>query len=330
MGKNIFSISIVVYLFIVHNMTRCDKKLGIIGGGVAGLSAAIYGGNGKIETLVFKGPQAGGQLARAALVENIPGLRPMPGTEFIVQLEKQAQEFGAQLIDESVVSVTIQQEGRRFLVTTQEGGAYEVDALVIASGARPQTLNIPGEDTYWGKGLSTCALCDAIFAAEKDVVIIGGGDSAIEEALQLVGYAQKITLIVRGNQLRASPRMQEKLSPFTHIFYQYNSEVKEIIGDSSAVTAVIVKNNKTGFEEVIPTQRIFFAIGHIPETSFIKDIVPCDVQGYIQLLDGQKTCTQGIFAAGDATNKRHKQAIIASGNAVEAALDAINYLRDID
>jgi thioredoxin reductase (NADPH) len=307
----------------------------VVGGGIAAHTAAIYGGNARIETAMLVGPRPGGQLAIAGMVENMPGVEAQFGMSIIERLEKQAVDFGATSIYATVSSISVQEttgeeQKPRFTLHTAEGIDYYADALVIATGSRPRTLGIPGESEFWGSGVSTCAVCDCSFAQDKDIVIVGGGDAAIEEALQLASYAKNITLLLRSKTFRASARMQEKLSRFSHISYRYDVEVQEIFGDGSSMTGVKIYNKVTDEYEIINAQGLFLAIGQLPETAFIKDLVHCDALGYITLTDRQKTSVEGIFAAGDVTDNRYRQAIVASGDAAKAALDAIAYLRGID
>jgi thioredoxin reductase (NADPH) len=323
-----------ILLFII-SIPLCAQDnyfpLVIIGGGVAGYSSAIYGGNARIPTAVFVGPRAGGQLAVAGIVENMPGVLPQYGYAITEQLENQAKTFGAQIFYETIVNVAENtQSGYRFILTTSEGTRYYADAIIVATGSRPRLLGIPGEAEFWGKGVSTCAICDCTLAQDKDVVIVGGGDAAIEEALQLAPYAHTITLLLRSNEFRASPRMQEKLLSFNHISYRYDVEVQEIFGEEQGMHGVKILNKATGEQEIFHAQGIFLAIGQIPETDFIRDLVRCDKYGYIVLLDRQKTSIEGIFAAGDVTDSRYRQAIVASGDAAKAALDAVAFLRGID
>ncbi|MBY0109572.1 MAG: FAD-dependent oxidoreductase [Candidatus Babeliaceae bacterium] len=302
----------------------------IIGGGVAGYSSAIYAGNARIPTVVFVGPRAGGQLAVAGIVENMPGVLPQYGYSIIEQLENQARTFGATLVYDTITSIAeYKQPGARFILTTQEGIEYYADAVVIATGSAPRTLGVPGESDFWGKGVSTCAICDCTLTQDRDVVIVGGGDAAIEEALQLAPYAKTITLLLRSNSFRASPRMQEKLLSFNHISYRYDVEVEEICGQDR-MTGVKIYDKVTDSHEFLPAQGLFLAIGQIPQTDFIKDMVQCDKYGYISLIDRQETSVKGIFAAGDVTDNRYRQAIVASGDAAKAALDAIAFLRGIE
>lgn len=329
-GKFIISLSIVIG--VLHSNYY---PLVVIGGGVSGYSAAIYGGNARIPTAVFVGPRPGGQLAVAGIVENMPSVEPQHGMFITEKLEAQAQDFGATIINETIVSVEVQEEGlqpngSRFKLVASNGDIFYADALVVATGSRPKTLNVPGESEFWNQGVSSCALCDAVGADDKDVVVVGGGDSAIEEALQLLSYARTITILVRGDSLKASPRMQEKLVRCDRVRYRFNVQVQEIIGNSEHMTGVKVFNKETGQEELISAECLFLAIGHIPETDFIKDIISCDEQGFINLQGQQKTSIEGIFAAGDVTDRRYRQAIVASGDGAKAALDAIAYLRGID
>ncbi len=256
---------------------------------------------------------------------------PQQGYLITDQLENQAKTFGAEILYETIVSITENiHDGCRFKLTNQEGKLYYADALILATGSHPRMLGIPGESEFWGKGVSTCAVCDCTLVQDKDVVIVGGGDSAIEEALQLAPYARSITLLLRSNGFRASPRMQEKLLSFEHISYRYDVEVQEIFGEPDGMRGVKIYNKATEEYETLHVEGIFLAIGQIPETDFIRDLVRCGKYGYILLLERQKTSVEGIFAAGDVTDSRYRQAIVASGDGAKAALDAIAFLRGID
>ena len=332
MLRKIVRIAPLLFLITCAPLPAQDNyyPLIIIGGGVAGYSSAIYGGNARMGTAVFVGPRAGGQLAVAGIVENMPGILPQYGYAITEQLESQAKTFGAKILYETIATIEETFDTYRFKLTTQEGTLYYADAIIVATGSHPRMLSIPGESEFWGKGVSTCAICDCTLAQDKDVVIVGGGDSAIEEALQLAPYARSITLLIRSNGFRASPRMQEKLLSFKHISYRYDIEVQEIFGEEHGMHGVKIFNKATEEQEIFHAQGIFLAIGQIPETDFIRDLVRCDKYGYIVLVDRQKTSVEGIFAAGDVTDSRYRQAIVASGDAAKAALDAVAFLRGID
>ncbi|CAM6002340.1 unnamed protein product [Sphagnum balticum] len=295
-----------------------------------GYSAAIYGGNARIETALLVGPRAGGQLATAGMVENMPGVVPQHGYAIIDQLEHQAQLFGATILYDTLETLERMPEAPCIKITTQQGSVYRADAVIIATGSRPRLLGVKGEAEFWGKGVSSCAICDCTLMHDNDVVIVGGGDAAIEEALQLAPYARTITLLLRGNSFRASPRMQEKLLSYDHISYRYATQVHEIFGDESGMQGVTIYHNRTGEYETICARGLFLALGQLPESSSVADLVSCDAHGYIILTERQKTSVPGIFAAGDVTDSRYRQAIVASGDGAKAALDAIAFLRGTD
>ena len=325
LGILVLSVSGVLF----SNQAPQHYPLVIVGGGVAGFSAAIYGGNARIPTLLIKGPYLGGQLSLAGTVENMPGVDRISGIDIIEHLEQQALSFGAEFAYDTVLSCRRITTGQ-LLLSTESGQEYVADAVIIASGASPKTLGVPGEQQYWGHGVSTCALCDCLSAEGKEIVVIGGGDSAIEEALQLAPYATRITLLIRGSRFRASKHMQEKLESYDHIFYRFDTQVEEVVGDGHEMTGVRLRNTATGETEIFPAQGLFLAIGQHPDTQWISDFVACDDVGYIKLAEYQRTSQRGVFAAGGATDARYRQAGVASGDGIKAALDAIAYLRGIE
>lgn len=299
----------------------------VVGSGCAGYSAAIYGARGKVKTVLFAGNKPGGQLSGTSMVENWPGLYQELGPDIMQKLRKQAESLGVMIINETIYTIDLNRWP--YEVNTEDGKKIYALSIVLATGASPALLNIPGEQEYWGKGVTTCAICDAPFHKGKDVVVIGGGDSAAEEALQLSAYAKTITVVVRKDEMRAAPTMQERLRAVPSITVLYNTEVKSIVGDENMVTGVQLYNNKTHETEYKVVSGVFLAIGHMPNTALIKNQVATDKDGYI-LVQGrtQQTNIPGVFAAGDVEDKLYRQAGVASGSGIRAGLDAINFLQD--
>jgi thioredoxin reductase (NADPH) len=331
---------VVLYLWYRHHSTPLKYSLSpltstqepiaevaIIGSGPAGLSAALYTARAHLHTIVFEGKTPGGQLTKTSLVENWPGIPHMMGADIINGLRQQARFFGATTIADTIEQVDV--STWPFTLWTSEGTVIKALSLIIANGANPRILGVPGEDTYWGKGVTTCAICDAPFYKGSDVVVIGGGDSAIEQALQLAEYAKNITLLVRSSHMRASSIMQDRLKDYPHITIQYNATVTRIIGDQEFVTHIEIKDDD-GIH-TLPIDGVFLAIGHIPNTELFKNTLKCDNQGYILLTDRtQRTSIPGIFAAGDVEDSIYRQAGVAAGSGIRAALDAERFLREHD
>lgn len=299
----------------------------IIGSGPAGLSAAEYGARNKLKTVIIEGINPGGQLMRTSYVENWPGAPRALGAEIIAALRSQAVQFGAEFIGDIVVDVDVTHWP--FVVKTESGLIIHALSIIVATGANPRTLGVPGEQEYWAAGVSTCAICDAAFYEDKQVIVVGGGDSAIEETMQLLPHVAHVTLLVRKNYLRAAPSMQERLKGSDKITIMYNTEIEQIIGDGTHVTGVRAYNNISGQAQDIPIDGIFLAIGHIPNTSIFKDKLVMDEEGYILVNPpSQKTSVSGIFAAGDVEDRHYRQAGVAAGAGIKAALDACAFLTE--
>lgn len=298
----------------------------IIGSGPAGLSAAIYTSRANLHTIVFEGKKPGGQLMSTSDVENWPGMGKKTGPEIIELVKKQATSFDAMLSSETIEKVDF--SSWPFTLWTDEGTELHALSVIIAMGAHPRLLDIPGEQHYWGgKGVTACAVCDAPFFKDKDVVVVGGGDSAAEQALQLASHAKAITILVRADKMRASYAMQERLKGYQHIKIRYNVQPIEIKGDGTHVTGIQVKTGDT--TELMPIDGVFLAIGHIPNTQLFTKALDLDENGYIQLQPyRQKTSVEGILSAGDVSDHRYRQAAVASGDGIKAALDATNFLGD--
>ncbi len=308
-----------------------DKKplvaLLVIGSGCAGDSAAVYGARGNVKTVDIAG-EPGGQLNGTTKVENMPGLANQLGPDIMQKLQKQAEDFGAEFVYDSVKEVDFSEWP--YKVVTQDDKTLYALTIVIATGASPLKLGVKGEAELWGKGVTTCAICDAPFHKGKEVVVIGGGDSAIEEALQLSSYASKVTILVRKDFMRAAPTMQNRLKEVDNVVVLYNTEVQEIIGnDEDGVTTVHIINNKTNVTSSMSVSGVFLAIGHVPNSQLFKKFIKVDADGYIVTKGrSQKTSLPGVFAAGDVEDKVYRQAGVAAGSGIRAALDALAFLQE--
>lgn len=309
-----------------------DKKnvfpIVVIGSGPAGLTAGLYGARAKKKTLIIEGTKPGGLLTETSYVENWPGHKAILGKDLMAGIREQVERLGANFIDDSVEKVDFKQWP--FAITTDDGKIIYALSVIITTGASPSPLNIPGEKEYWGKGVTTCAICDAPFYNGKDVVVIGGGDSAVAEAIQLAAYAKKITILVRKDKMRAAAANQDLLLGYKHISVMYNIEPKEITGDGNHVTGIKLFNNKT--QEIIqmPVDGVFLAIGHKPNTALFKGEVELDKNGYVALKNHtMATSVPGVFAAGDVEDHRYRQAIVSAGHGSAAALDADAFLNEI-
>lgn len=313
----------------------------IVGSGPAGLSAAIYGRRGGLKTVVVEGNEPGGLLTKTTLVENWPGEASILGPDLIDKMHEQAKGLGVEFMVDMVEAIDVSSWPYR--VTTQDGTQMHAMSIVVATGATPTKLGIPGEESYWGHGVTACAICDALFFEGKDVVIVGGGDSAVEQAFQLVPHVKSVTMLVRKDAMRAAATMQDRLKKSDKISVVYNVEPREIIGAEydevdakgkkrhiKKVTHIKLYDALVGKERLMPTSGVFLAIGHTPNSHLVKDIVDCDKAGFILVQDKtQATSVKGIFAAGEVEDRRYKQAIVSAGHGASAALDALNFLADI-
>ncbi len=302
--------------------------LAILGSGNAGLAAAIYGARGMVKTLIIQGSLPGGLLTQTTEVENWPGERTILGPTLMGKIRAHAMELGAEFLEDSVERVDL--STWPYVIYTEDGKVLHALSIIIATGAAPITLGIPGEQEFWGRGVGTCAVCDAAFYKGEDVVVVGGGDSAIEEAIQLAQYAQSVTILVRKDNMRAAPRMQDRLKGYPSIKVMHNVEVKKITGNDLHVTGIELYDNQTGQTQAIPINGLFLAIGHTPNSAIFKPTVKTDANGYI-LLEGRTHATNvpGIFAAGEVEDNRYRQAITSAGQGVSAALDALNFLSEV-
>ncbi len=305
--------------------------LAVIGSGPAGLSAALYGARAGVHTVVFEGKTPGGQLTTTTYVENWPGTPKMLGSQLIAQNKKQAETFGALLVPDSITSVDF--SSWPYTLKTEEGHEVHALAVILATGANPRLLSdtrpVKGEKEYFGYGVTTCAICDAPFYKGKKVIVVGGGDSAIEEATLLTSYAQSVILLVRGEKMRAAQSMQARLKDSPKITVRYTTEITEIQGDGTKVTGVKLLNTKTKATEELPIDGVFLAIGHKPNTAIVAPYLSLDPEGYIILpTRSQKTSLPGVFAAGDVSDHTYRQAGVAAGDGIKAALDALAFLQE--
>ena len=297
----------------------------IIGSGPAGLTAALYTARANLNPLVIEGLEAGGQLMMTTLVENWPGHpKGVMGPDLMASIREQSESFGAEIIRGHVTAVDLQQ--RPFTVTTS-AAEYQCRTLIIATGASARWLGLPSEQTLVGHGVSSCATCDGFFFKGKPIAVIGGGDTAMEEALFLTRFASQVTVIHRRDTLRASKIMQDKAFANPKITFEWNTDV-ESIDDASkgAVTAINILNRVSGERKSLPVEGVFVAIGHTPNTSLFKGQLDMDPTGYLITHAGTRTSIPGVFAAGDVQDHIYRQAITAAGSGCMAAIDAEKFL----
>lgn len=300
----------------------------IIGSGPAALSSALYASRGGVKTLVIRGNKPGGALTETSYIENWPGRTKILGPKLMDELHDQVKDFGTEFLNDTVNNIDTQQWP--YTITTENGKTIRAMAIIVATGSTPKTLDVPGEQEYWGKGVTTCAVCDAPFCKGFDVVVIGGGDTAAEEAMQLAPYAKTITVLVRKDVMRASASMKDRLKDYPNISVVYNKVVKKIEGDDSHVTQVELEDTLSHEKTIMAVKGVFLAIGHNPNTQIIHDIVELTDDGYVVLNDrSQKTSMPFIFAAGDVADDRYRQAGVAAGHGIAAALDALESLQKL-
>jgi len=318
----------------------------IIGSGPAGYTAAIYTSRAFLKTFVFTGVQPGGQLTTTTEVENFPGFPDgIQGPELLQKMRAQAEKFGTEIKTDIITNLQIyksdkstNKEGKNTFIAIGEQGKYEARSVIIATGASAKPLGIPSEEQFRGKGISYCATCDGFFFRGKNIAVLGGGDTAMEEATFLTRFAEKVTIIHRREEFRASPIMVERARKNPKISFLLNTVVEEFYGDT-VLRGIRVKNittdktNTTNTTQEIPFDGVFVAIGHTPATAFLKDVVAMDEKGYVQIR-GMRSATdahtltsvEGIFAAGDCVDMRYRQGIVAAGMGCMAAMDVEKYL----
>jgi thioredoxin reductase (NADPH) len=304
------------------------SKLLILGSGPAGYTAAIYAARAMLEPLLVAGLQPGGQLTITTDVENYPGFaEAIQGPWLMDQMKAQAEHVGTRIANDIIVAANL--ETRPVRLTGDSGTTYTCDTLVIATGAQARWLNIPSEETFKGHGVSACATCDGFFYRGKDVAIVGGGNTAVEEALFLTNFATTVTLIHRRDTLRAEKMMQSRLFSHPKIKIIWDTSIEEVLGSSNpkSVTGLKLRNTKTGAITEMATDGVFIAIGHFPATELFRGQVDMDADGYIRTApDSTATNIPGVFAAGDVKDRVFRQAVTAAGMGCMAALEAEKYL----
>lgn len=311
----------------------------VIGSGPAGLTAAIYLARFGLNPLIIDGPQPGGQLMWTTYIENWPGIPKIRGTELMKNLRDHATGFGARIVAENVLSIDLSvdtqtatqtdletEQTREFIVKTDKN-SYKTRSVIIASGAHARRLNCPGEETYWGKGVSPCAVCDGAFFRDQPVVVVGGGNSALENAIFLRQYTDRITIIHLHEKFSATEESMLKTVKTDPAFSSiFNSTITKIVGDGQLVTGVQITNQKTGQTTNLPTNAVFIAIGQVPSSDFVRKTLELTPRGHIALKNSTQTSIPGIFAAGDVVDAHYRQAITSAGTGCMAALDVQKYL----
>ena len=306
-------------------MEREDIKVLIIGSGPAGYTAAIYAARAGLKPVLYTGGQPGGQLTTTTEVENFPGYpQGIDGPSMMIDLQNQAERFGTSVRFGMVTAVNTDQYP--YIATIDEDKEVTAHSVIIATGASAKYLGLPSEEVYLNKGVSACAICDGFFYKGMDVAVVGGGDSAAEEATYLANLCPKVYLIVRRDELRASKIMQQRVMNTPNIEVLWNTQTEEIFGDGE-VEGIRILNNQTGEKKEIPLKGFFVAIGHQPNTDIFKGILDMDSAGYVKVTPGTtKTNVEGIFAVGDVADKVYRQAITAAGTGCMGALDAEKFL----
>jgi thioredoxin reductase (NADPH) len=308
--------------------TRHTRVL-IIGSGPAGYTAAVYSARAMLNPILVQGLVPGGQLTITTEVENWPGDSHVQGPDLMVRMEEHAKAMGAEVISDYISSLDLSR--RPFVAKADSGMTFTADAVILATGAQAKWLGLPSEEKFKGFGVSACATCDGFFYRGKEIVVIGGGNTAVEEALFLTNFASKVTLIHRRDSLRAEKIMQDRLFKHPKIEMLWNHEVVEVLGDEAppGVTAVRARNVVTGDVKDVPCSGFFVAIGHAPASELVKDQLPLHNGGYVQVEAGStRTAIPGVFAAGDLTDHIYRQAVTSAGMGCMAALDAEKFIAE--
>jgi thioredoxin reductase (NADPH) len=298
----------------------------IIGGGPAGLTAGIYAGRGQLKTVILEKGLPGGQIAQTQDVENYPGFdEVISGQELSQRMVRQAEKFGAQILMEEVSGVAKKSGG--FVISGYDAD-YHAKAVILATGANPKRLNVPGEDEFYGRGVSTCATCDGFFYRGKEVVVVGGGDAAVEEGFFLTKFASKVTVIHRRDQLRANKEAQKRAFANPKMHWVWNTTIDEVLGGDGQVIGVRTKNLITGEEQILKTDGIFIYIGHLPNTDFLNGLLELNQTGYVNVRDEIYSNIEGIFVAGDVADEVYRQLGTSVGAGTKAAMAAERWLAE--
>ena len=307
------------------------RKLIIIGSGPAGYTAAIYAARANLKPMIISGLQPGGQMTITSDVENYPGFAaPIQGPWLMEQMKEQAEHVGTEIVSDTIVDVDLASQPKKLI--GDSGTVYTADAVIIATGAQAKWLGLPSEQKFQGKGVSACATCDGFFYKNREVIVIGGGNTAVEEALFLANIASKVTVIHRRDSFRAEKIMQDRLFKNPKISVIWDSTLDEIQGDDKGVNGARIKNVKTGATTDLQAHGIFVAIGHKPATDIFKGKIDMDADGYIVTKKPgfPETAIPGVFAAGDVTDKTYRQAVTAAGMGCMAALDADRFIMSLE
>ncbi|MCR8550916.1 thioredoxin-disulfide reductase [Salipiger sp. P9] len=308
--------------------TRHTKVL-IIGSGPAGYTAGVYASRAMLEPILVQGLEPGGQLTTTTEVENWPGETEIQGPELMVKMEAHARAMGTEIIGDIISKLEL--DKRPFVAHGDSGTTYTADAVILATGARAKWLGLPSEEAYKGFGVSACATCDGFFYRGQEIVVIGGGNTAVEEALFLTNFASKVTLIHRRDELRAEKILQDRLLKHEKIVPLWHHQLEEVVGEDSpkGVTAVRAKNVQTGEITEIPCKGVFIAIGHAPANELVKDVLETHMGGYVVTQpDSTATSIPGVFAAGDLIDHKYRQAVTSAGMGCMAALEAERWLAE--
>ncbi|QQA43771.1 thioredoxin-disulfide reductase [Pelagovum pacificum] len=308
--------------------TRHTKVL-IIGSGPAGYTAGVYASRAMLEPILVQGIEPGGQLTTTTEVENWPGDTEVQGPDLMVRMEAHARAMGTEIIGDIITDVDFSK--RPFTAIGDSGTTYTADAVILATGARAKWLGLPSEEKYKGFGVSACATCDGFFYRGQEIIVIGGGNTAVEEALFLTNFASKVTLIHRRDELRAEKILQDRLMKNAKIHPMWHHQLEEVVGEDNplGVTGVRVRHVETGEITEIPAKGVFVAIGHAPASELVKDQLETHMGGYVKVKPGTtETSVPGVFAAGDLTDHKYRQAVTSAGMGCMAALDAEKFLAD--
>jgi len=305
---------------------RRAVKVAIVGSGPAGLTAALYAARAELKPLVITGVPAGGQLLITTDVENYPGFpEGIQGPELIDRMRRQAARFGAEFVDDNVTRVDFSH--RPFVLETGTNGTVRADAVIVATGANARWLDLPNENRLKGHGVSACATCDGFFFKGKELAVVGGGDTAMEESLFLTNFATHVTIIHRRDKFRASTIMLGRARNHPKISFLLDSAVEEVLGKET-VEGLRVKNLKTGAVRELKVGGLFVAIGHVPATDVFRGVLDLDKEGYVKVEHETRTNVEGVFAAGDVHDRRYRQAVSAAGSGCMAAIDAERWLAE--